>query len=58
MDLVDFHLVFPNSAHAVEQIPHFSTCLNLKDVPALFQILPRCNVTASLFQRQHVGTHC
>lgn len=40
MDLIDFHFVFPDSVHAVEQISHFNTWLNPKDVPTLFQILP------------------
>lgn len=50
MDLIDFHFVFPDFAHAVEQISHFNTWLNPKDVPTLFQILPRCSTTVSPFQ--------
>lgn len=40
MDLIDFHFVFPDSVHAVEQTSHFNTWLNLKDVPAFPQTLP------------------
>lgn len=50
MDLIDFHFVLPDFAHAIEQISHFNTWLNLKDVPTLFQILPRCSATLSPFQ--------
>lgn len=53
--MIDFHFVFLDSAHAVEQISYFNSWLNLKDVPASSQILPRCNITAYPFQRQHVA---